>query len=480
MLFSFTVATPSQADSTATLDSPLSLSVDGTHLCSIGNYLRPYCSDWDSAQQNRFQTTYASQIATNSSNTCILTLEGKVSCLGVFSHQDNTPGDQIVIPAVLPKISKISASESNLCLISNTNDLACIGRLGTEALAVPSNLGKVQDVYTKSNFVCVTSLTKDLKCFGNVYSPGSGALTPITVPSNLGKVSVFSATNLGFCVVNTSGDLKCLGAIARRYLNGNLSTWGYDDLNPSPNPGKVSSVSLDQYGGKNGCVITVAKTLTCWGYQRPLVAPAIDVPLDAAGMGLASLKNVVEVETSWRMLCVVLAQGKSFSSQCFGNFSTIEPVGSPAAPTDLLSAVQLPSSPKMPKLQVSPILLCLDSNCYGYSSEARYRPYRFGQFKTFTFTPSTLTVVGAKKSILLNFTNIKASYCRLLIDAKVVSQHFDATEKTSAEMTQGYNWVENMTSKPGKHKVEVNCQMSQPYLSSLLPKVTTFSVTVTK
>ena len=478
LLIGFSGASSSNADQPADLARPFSLSVDGTHFCSIDNNVRAYCSDWDQITAKQFQNTYPSHITTNSSNTCVLSIEGKVACLGKFSHLDNTPGEQIQVPTDISNIIKISASESNLCFISKTNDLACIGLLGLDPIALPSNFGKVQDVFTRGNFVCAINLTKDLKCLGNVYSPGLGNLVSVNLPSDLGKISKFSASNFGFCIVNTSGDLKCFGSIAHKYQNGKTTGYGFDDLNPTPNLGKVTSVSLDQYGGRNACAVTVAKAVKCWGYQRALGASFPDIPLASTGMSLSSLKNVIDVQTSWRVICVIVAQGKSFGSQCFGDLTTANASRSVAAPTNLFGAVQIPDQSKLPKLQVTPMVLCLDSNCYGYSSAAKNQ--LLGSFKTATYAPSKLTILGSKKAIVLNYTNVHASYCELLVNSKVVRQHFDATETPAAESKQGYTWVETISTKPGKYKVQVKCGVANPYLSSLLPNVNSFSVTVSK
>lgn len=481
-----TAPTPSYANPSATYDTPLVISDDGSHFCTINVVsLSAVCQDWN-ASGKTIEPSYSAQITTNSGNTCVLKLDGTVTCVGVFLHQDNSPGDTITLPVVLAPVQKIAASDSNLCFISKTNDLSCIGRLGIAPVVVPSDIGKVTDVYNRSNFICALTTTSNLKCFGNIYAAGTGAITPIALPSNLGKISSFSASNLGFCVVTTTGDLKCFGSIARKYLNGNVGAYSYEDLNPVQNPGKVTSVALDQYGSKNGCVITTVKTLKCWGYTRTLVAPSIDVPIDPASWGLDKLKNVVAVGTSWQMLCVVTAQAKTYGSSCFGNLANMNALGarSQVAPSNLVTATQIPAPITQPSLQVTPMMACLDAYCYGYTLTAD--DHNIGAIKGQVMLKSTLTVTGAKKTIEIRFDPVYSENCYILLDSsKLKTNYFLSGERRPGP--DQLSWYESIPAKPGKHKVQIQCYSSKtrlndllPHLNDLLPKIMTFNVTVTK
>jgi len=280
-------------------------------------------------------------------------------------------------------------------------------------------------------------------------------------------------------VVTTTGDLKCFGIIARRYLNGNVGAYSYEDLNPVQNPGKVTSVPLDQYGSKNGCVITTVKTLKCWGYTRTLVAPAIDIPIDPATWGLDKLKNVVTVGTSWQMLCVVTAQAKTYGSRCFGNLANMNALRakSQVAPIDLVTATQIPAPITQPSLQVTPMMACLDAYCYGYTLTAR--DLNIGAIKSQVMLKSTLTVTGAKKKLEIRFNPVYSDACHILLDSSVLkTNYFDIGDRSNGP--EKLWWWESIPAKPGKHKVQIQCYSSKTYLKDLLPKIMTFNVTVTK
>ena len=187
---------------------------DNTHSCAINRDNGIEC--WGLSSNDRLDAPAGAfqQISLSARHACALDVNGTVSCWGL-----NESGTSDV-PADLPAAQKVTSGSTTSCALLLDGSIQCWGR----PLPTP-NSGPYLDLATSSSGtivngrggVCGIDTAGKLDCVFRNYQ-GSGATFPLVfsstsaqVPTTLGNsnISMRGATN--GCFITSAGDIDCFG-----------------------------------------------------------------------------------------------------------------------------------------------------------------------------------------------------------------------------------------------------------------------------
>jgi alpha-tubulin suppressor-like RCC1 family protein len=226
--------------------------------------------------------TGVAQVAVNDASTCVVTVEGMLSCFGdrwwfaEHGSHDRDVGGSLDPPARIAKqVARVGLGDGFGCFVAKNRHAYCwgrndLGQLGTgdgrnseSPLPVQTSAGRpLQDVVTLRVFpthACAITERGALQCWGNnpPFVQGRPYNTPLTIPvatpvSGLPAVSDVSDR----CVLSRSGELYC---------------WGYafaDEEQFSYEPRRMGVCGVKAIESGPGMCFADAHGATCFGASR--------------------------------------------------------------------------------------------------------------------------------------------------------------------------------------------------------------------
>ena len=236
-------------------------------------------------------------ISAGDQHNCALTKAGGIKCwgynnsgqLGIGSTTNHTT--PVDAEGLESGVTKISVGLFYSCAVTSGSGLKCWGSNGSGQLGtgtttdrnapagVPGLTSGVADVATGTFHACALTIGGGLKCWGSNQGGnlgdgrvcGNNLCSPVNVSglsSGVAHVAVggFWSRTGYTCALTTAGGIKCWGRNSRGQLGFGSTdeVWepGVDVL------GFGSGVAAIAAGGANGCAVTEAGGIKCWGYNN--------------------------------------------------------------------------------------------------------------------------------------------------------------------------------------------------------------------
>lgn len=452
--------------------NPFSIDPSGWNYCYIKNDETTKCEGYGIPYSvvegiNGFGSSKVLQVNTNSSNSCSLNFDLSVNCFGQFGGKTLSQIYQ-GFTSTSP-VSKISNSETNICVLRKTSEMDCYGTVSESPnqsglIVAPSlSWGSVKEVANNPNFICSLTTNGEVRCLGSVISAATQLPTPLGNEPVWTNAKAIVGSKIGLCSIDSINNLTCIGSLYHTEIKNNVRTRTYSPINIPANLGKVSKVSMD-YFGRNICVITASQNLVCWGHSLGL--PSVDDPfgykLSEKPLSLNIKTKVTDVATSQTNTCWVQVEKSSFAGWCTGAYWSKDGKSKDAGG-------KIGSGSENSPISTSLAMSCFQEICRGWlpSNSKPNEPKYTQQLKFSTseipFRNTKFEVTSGAKAIRVTVSNLhpfKNVICPVDIDGKRIGKE-DSIGGTFPSKSLENIWSQVFTNiKAGKHTVKISCKLS--------------------
>ena len=275
----------------------------GVEQCDDGNEV-----DNDGCKNDCTLPPGAKSIGIGWYHTCIATQMGKVHCWGANQYGQLGQGNTIAIgDNELPKIvgpvdlgadaKAVVAGENHTCALTTANTVRCWGRsdVGQLGLGSVNSLGdnekpsvagdvdvggKVTQLAAGRDHTCALMETGAVRCWGGGLYGQTGHSNTVTIGDNelasaggdlkvdpMLKATAIAAGEYFSCALLESGKIRCWGYGGNGSLGyGNVNNIGDNEFPSTAGPIDLGADAVAIAAGRrHACVVTVNKTVRCWG-----------------------------------------------------------------------------------------------------------------------------------------------------------------------------------------------------------------------